>query len=106
MMPPCVGAHFIVGDFIVVQPDSPVRFDTRMTLKEDYDFTAQHLQTHGKVCRVNRLLIHAEHRTNEGGAVTVRNVKTELANIKHLRTKVTREQTPTRRTPPPTPTRL
>ena len=58
-----------------------------MTLKEDYDFTAQHLHTYKKVCRVNRLLIWAEHWDNAGGAVTVRNKTTEKRNIKRLRLK-------------------
>ena len=48
---------FIIGDFIVVSPDSTLRFDEKMTLKEDYDFGAQHLQRYGVVCRVNRLFM-------------------------------------------------
>lgn len=84
---PVVGAeHFIVGDFIVVQPDA-IRFDEAMTLKEDYDFTCQHIYKHGRVARCNRLLILAQHYVNAGGAVAVRNTAREAANIKHLRTK-------------------
>ena len=41
-------------------------------LKEDYDYTAQHLHEHGAVCRSNRILCLFEHYTNSGGAVDVR----------------------------------
>ena len=30
---------FIVGDFLVIDPASPLRFDEEITLKEDYDLT-------------------------------------------------------------------
>lgn len=43
-MRPFTKHHFIVGDFIVVDSASPLRFDLNMRLKEDYDFTAQHLE--------------------------------------------------------------
>ena len=42
---------FIVGDFLVINPASTPRFDELMTLKEDYDLTAQHLATYKKVRR-------------------------------------------------------
>ena len=64
--PPATGLSFIVGDFLVCRPESDVRFDTALTLKEDYDFTAQHLRRHGAVCRLNRLEVEAEHYTNQG----------------------------------------
>ena len=41
-------------------------------LKEDYDLTAQHLATYGKVTRLNRLVVVAEHYDNAGGAVADR----------------------------------
>ena len=58
-----------------------------MTLKEDYDFTCQHIYEFGRVARCNRLLILAEHYVNAGGAVAIRNSKREAQNIKHLRAK-------------------
>ena len=85
--PVVAASHFVVGDFVVVQPESPLRFDEAMTLKEDYDFTCQHIYEHGRVARCNRLLILAEHYVNAGGAVAVRNAKREAQNIKHLRKK-------------------
>ena len=40
---PFTTRHFIVGDFIVLDTESPLRFDEEFRLKEDYDLTAQHL---------------------------------------------------------------
>ena len=74
-------SHFVVGDFVVVQPSSQLRWDEAMTLKEDYDFTCQHIYEFGRVARCNRLLILAEHYVNAGGAVAIRNSKREAQNI-------------------------
>eukprot|EP00397_Hematodinium_sp_SG-2012_P003896 GEMP01003906.1.p1 GENE.GEMP01003906.1~~GEMP01003906.1.p1 ORF type:complete len:581 (+),score=134.63 GEMP01003906.1:37-1779(+) len=80
---------FILGDFMVIdtrENDIP-RFDNKMSLKEDYDYTASHLQKYGKVCRVNQILIQAEHRENTGGAVFYRSRSLELAHIQYLKAK-------------------
>lgn len=66
--------HFIIGDFFVVD-NSPVRFDENMSLKEDYAFTAEHIEKHGSVLRLNRMTITAKHGTNAGGAVAQRDGK-------------------------------
>jgi len=66
--------HFILGDFFVVDKSS-IRFDEEMTLKEDYDFTAQHIYKHGSVIRCNRMVITAKHQTNAGGACSTRDKK-------------------------------
>ena len=41
-------------------------------LKEDYDFTCQHIELHGAAVRLNRLFVKALHRVNPGGAVADR----------------------------------
>lgn len=64
--------HFILGDFFVSEPASKVRFDTKMTLKEDYDYTCAHLHAHGSVMRCQRMFIQVKHCTNAGGAVAAR----------------------------------
>lgn len=79
--------NFILGDFFVSEPQSRVRFDPKMTLKEDYDFTCAHLAKYRTVLRCNRLWLSVKHRTNAGGAVTVRNSEEEQRNIKILRRK-------------------
>lgn len=85
---PVSSTGFILGDFFVADL-SPVRFDERLQLKEDYDFTCAHLQKHGSVYRCHRLLLQAEHETNEGGAVTTRDEhgEREREAIRLLRSK-------------------
>jgi len=81
--------HFILGDFFVAEPASSCRFDTAMTLKEDYDYTASHLATHGSVLRCNRLILRVKHSTNAGGAVSARDAagQKEQQNIAILQRK-------------------
>ena len=39
---PVTPRHFVIGDFLVIDaPNTPVRFDETMTLKEDYDYCTQ-----------------------------------------------------------------
>jgi hypothetical protein len=86
-LPPTTSHQFIVGDFIVVDPSSSARFDETMTLKEDYDFTAQNLHKYGVVIRFNRIFLEVKHYTNDGGAVDVRTGESEQYNIRILRRK-------------------
>ncbi len=83
---PLHGSAFIVGDLIRVTP-CDLLFDERMTLKEDYDYTLQHVVKHGCVARVNGLLPHFLHRTNSGGAVADRTPALEQENIAFLKDK-------------------
>lgn len=80
-------AHFIVGDFIAVAPGTNLRFDARMKLKEDYDYTLQHLHEYGGVARIDVLLPKFAHRTNAGGAVDFRTAEREQEAIAFLRSK-------------------
>lgn len=78
--------HFIVGDFFVAAP-SHLRFDPRLKLKEDYDFTASHLRAFGEVARLDWWLVEFRHRSNPGGAVAYRTVDLEDESIALLRKK-------------------
>lgn len=78
---------FIVGDMVLIDPESTIRFDTGLTLKEDYDFTLQHLTTYGVVSRCNHVLASFQHRTNRGGAVAYRTESREQENIAYLKHK-------------------
>lgn len=78
---------FIVGDFIAVSPSTPLRFDEALRLKEDYDYTLQHLHKYGKVCRCNFILASFRHRSNKGGAVSYRTPEIEQATIAYLKGK-------------------
>merc|ERR1712066_907681 len=76
------------GDFFVAEV-SDCRFDNRLTLKEDYDFTLSHLETYGEVFQCRRLFVSAKHETNAGGACDIRDAagKKEQENIKYLKEK-------------------
>lgn len=78
--------NFIVGDFIMIKP-CDLRFDEQLRLKEDYDYTLQHLQKYGSVARENGILAVFAHRTNAGGAVAYRTSKTEQEAIDYLKKK-------------------
>ena len=76
---------FCIGDMLFVKP-SDIRFDTQLTLKEDYDFTLQHKQR-ANVIRYQKYLFTFEHYSNKGGAVDVRDDKEEQKNIMILKSK-------------------
>eukprot|EP00927_Polykrikos_kofoidii_P043737 TRINITY_DN3781_c0_g1_i2.p1 TRINITY_DN3781_c0_g1~~TRINITY_DN3781_c0_g1_i2.p1 ORF type:complete len:569 (-),score=95.92 TRINITY_DN3781_c0_g1_i2:347-2053(-) len=66
--------NFIIGDFFV-DDNSTITFDERLTLKEDYDFTCQHLKEYGSVMRFVRMTVAARHYSNEGGACSNRDAQ-------------------------------
>ena len=76
---------YCIGDKLFVKP-SDIRFDTQLTLKEDYDFTLQHKQR-ANVIRYQIYLFTFEHYSNKGGAVDVRDDKEEQKNIMILKSK-------------------
>lgn len=78
---------FIVGDLVLVRAGCPLRFDEQLCLKEDYDYTLQHLATYGVVARVDQLLATFVHRSNPGGAVAVRTPEVEQEAIARLQMK-------------------
>ena len=62
-------------------------FDESLTLKEDYDYTLQHLQAYGNCFRYQKYLFSFEHYKNKGGAVDYRTDGEEEKNIAYLRRK-------------------
>lgn len=80
---PVTTTRFVVGDAILVQPCA-LWFDEQLRLKEDYDYTLQHLATYGGVVRCNDVLLAFAHRTNRGGAVAYRTPRLEQATIAAL----------------------
>lgn len=79
-MPEISEQLFCIGDFFLTLPSSP-RFDNRLTLKEDYDFTCKHIMCNGKISRMNRIIVGAQHYTNKGGAVDRRKASLEEKSI-------------------------
>jgi hypothetical protein len=76
---------FCIGDMLFIKPN-PLRFDEQLTLKEDYDYTLQHMER-GDVIRYQKYLFTFEHYSNAGGAVDVRDDKEEQKNIRILKSK-------------------
>lgn len=76
-------ANFIIADLIVVKP-CDLFFDEKMSLKEDYDYTLQHIEKFGEVTRVEYVMAQFLHKTNAGGAVAARTAELEQKNIKYL----------------------
>lgn len=77
---------FIVGDFLIVKPN-PLRFDTKLRLKEDYDYTLQHIKEYGECVRFGRFLCSFKHYSNKGGAVAYRTDSLEKETIAYLANK-------------------
>ena len=77
---------FVVGDFIMVKPTT-LRFDEDLRLKEDYDYTLQHLMKYGVIARCNAVLATFAHRTNKGGACDYRTSELEQQTIRQLKDK-------------------
>lgn len=80
---PVRSAAFILGDLMLVRP-TPLRFDPELRLKEDYDFTLQHIERYGGVVRADAVLAAFLHRRNAGGAVDYRTNELEQASIRYL----------------------
>jgi hypothetical protein len=78
---------FIVGDLIIVSPETDLRFDENLKLKEDYDYTLQHLHRYGGAARVDSIMAMFKHRTNPGGAVAFRTAEREQEAISYLKAK-------------------
>ena len=77
---------FIIGDFMMIRPND-LRFDENLKLKEDYDYTLQHITQVGGTLRFDNILPTFGHRTNIGGAVEYRTDFVEQSTIEYLRKK-------------------
>lgn len=78
-------SNFIIGTFCGVIV-SDIRYDSRLPLKEDYDFTLSHVKC-GGVLRYDFLTVKAKHYTNKGGAVEIRSDESEQMAIDILKKK-------------------
>jgi len=73
-----VSAGFVIGTFCGVICDyKNIKYDTSMKLKEDYDFTLQHIMKYKKIIRFNNICVDAKHYSNSGGCQDYRNLKEE-----------------------------
>jgi len=77
---------FCIGDLLFIKPNN-LRFDTLLTLKEDYDYTLQHIAKYGSCFRYQKYLFEFEHYKNKGGVVDYRTENEEKKNIMILKSK-------------------
>lgn len=78
--------NFIGGWFMYIRP-CELHFDPQLRMKEDYDYTLQHIQRYGGVCRRNDILLDVKHYGNKGGVVDYRNDELEQDSIRKLKAK-------------------
>lgn len=76
---------FVIGDFTVSMPND-IRYDERFTLKEDYDYTMQHIAKYGGVIRMNAIMPDFLHYS-PGGVADVRDADQEAYNVRLLQQK-------------------
>jgi TET-associated glycosyltransferase-like protein len=62
---------FFTGNVVLVMPN-PLRYDPAFLVKEDYEYTLQHLSTYGCVARCNHVVPRFLWKVNAGGCQTYR----------------------------------
>lgn len=77
---------FIIASIFLANP-SEIGFDQEFKLKEDYDYTLQHLVAYGSVARCDWLLGDYQHYTNPGGCVETREAAGEQEAVARLKAK-------------------
>ena len=78
---------FIGGPFQAVLKGNPLRYDERLPLKEDYDFTLQNLNEYRKVVRLNSYFYSVKQAEQAGGCATYRNFEKEQSQLNLLQRK-------------------
>lgn len=78
--------NFINASLMYIRP-CELWFDPQFRLKDDYDYTLQHIQKYGGVCRRNDILLDVKHYGNKGGAVEYRTDDLEQQTIQQLKAK-------------------
>lgn len=70
-----------------VHVDHALRYDPRLPLKEDYDFTLQALNRYRRIMRVNKFYYLTLQMAQVGGCAEYRNIETERAQLALLQAK-------------------
>ncbi|AOR28744.1 hypothetical protein FORMB_17050 [Formosa sp. Hel1_33_131] len=79
-----ITSGFIIGDFTMTKPNTGIRYDNNLRLKEDYDFTLQYLKKYGRTAKHNYIICDFKHYSNKGGAVAYRNDELEKETVNYL----------------------
>lgn len=75
---------FVIWDYTLTKPNTGIRYDTKLRLKEDYDFCLQHLKKYRNSPRMNYVLCEFKHYTNKGWAVDYRTEQLEEETCLYL----------------------
>jgi hypothetical protein len=76
-----------IGANIIGIIQNPLRFDSRLKVKEDYDYAMQHIAKYGGALRFMKYGIDVIHLTNEGGCVSYRTKDVEMDAYEILKAK-------------------
>ena len=79
--------NFCVGTICLVKKGSTILHDIQFKMKEDYDFTLQHIKQYGSALRLNYVMVLAGHWNNKGGQTEIRTDKLMDKDIKKLQAK-------------------
>lgn len=71
---------FIISNWLIIKPSTP-RFDKRLLIKADYDFSLQHIKQYGGLVRFNDIIPDFDHFKQKGGCVSEQRVRMEQGDI-------------------------
>lgn len=74
--------NVILGPFMGIIKDKSIKFDERLGLKEDYDYSIQVLRKYRKILRFNKYHYSCGHITMKGGCATYRTSEAERKQAK------------------------
>lgn len=74
----------IIAANIIGIIENECRFDEKCIVKEDYDYSMQHIYKYKRVIRLNKYFLKVKHLSNVGGCVSYRTFDTEKNIFKYL----------------------
>jgi len=77
----------VVGNLMGIVLGDGQRFDERLRVKEDYDFSLQSLYRYRRIIRSNKHVWRVQHHDTDGGCKDYRTYRTEMEAISTLRRK-------------------
>ena len=78
---------FCGGPFQAILRGNVCRYDERLPLKEDYDFTLQNLRKYRCILRLNKFFYKVQQSEQAGGCAAIRNIRKEKEQFELLQRK-------------------
>ena len=78
---------YIGGPFQCILKGNDLRYDEKLHLKEDYDYTLQNLNKYRGALRVNSIFYECDQNESRGGCAVVRNIEKEKEQFLLLQNK-------------------